>query len=249
MDKATTVCSSAKAIKNVKMKLFNYFFCVLFFFLSCKGANKVKKEFLHEKPLPEKIITRYEQKLGLPPLSEGGNDYEVRMWTAVIHDSFPLMMDRYYIEGGVLKGDLFMFHSESKLLIESEKQVDSIAVEKLALGILPGRFRDTLVQNHNIFDIKDFDTGIFAQEYKSGWVIGKVSLILIEQADRHRYKNVFITNPLSFADRNESIFRYASLRRFCNDSLSSYNVNANRWIDEQLAKITNSGFGLPESAK
>jgi hypothetical protein len=231
------------------MKLFNCFTCALFLFVSCIGTNRVKKEFLHEKKLPVKVIAQYEKKLGLPALDKGAKEYEMRIWTAITHDSFPLMMERYYIENGVLKGDFFMFHTENKLLIERGNQLDSIAVEKLAIGTLPNRFKETLKLRHSIFNIKDFDTHIFAEEYKAGWVIGKISLILIEQATNSQYKSVFITNPIPFEDRNQSLSEYADLCRFVNDSLLTHNTDASGWSDVQLAKIINSGFGMPQRNK
>jgi hypothetical protein len=224
------------------MKPFKYSFWAFLLVVSCSEPGEIHKETLHQKPLPTEILARYERKLGLQSLDSGSNSLEIRIWNSFVNDSFPAFMQRNYIENERLRVDYFFFHSKNNLVIRNEKQIDSLVIEKISIAQLPNRFRQILEKQYSLFKIKNFDTNIFDSLNKRMMMIGRIGLILIEQAEIARYKSVFTTNPLPYKGANEVLDQYAAFCNFVTDSLLFQNKNVLDWRGVQLAKIVDSGF-------
>jgi hypothetical protein len=227
------------------MKYKMLFIIILLLAYSCENKQVKHKFFLEERPLVKKIIRKYEKSLSLKPLDIGVSNFEIRIWTKVVNDSFPVFLQRCYFENGIFRGDYFCFHTQNHFLIERINQLDSIVAEKIEIGIFENRYLDSAKSQLSIFNIKDFDTKIFAEANIRRMFTGKISMILLEQATSNRYKYAFIPNPIPYNDEHPSILAYANFCTFISDSLYMSNPNCIKWHDEQLAKIINSGYYKP----
>lgn len=214
----------------------------LFLIYSCSSGNtkRMDKTFLAEKLLPAKILDRYEHIINPPTLSLGTNVLEVRKWRAFRNDSFPLVLERYFVKNNQLNGECYFFSTTNGMLIETLDQLDSLAFQQLKLGDLPARYIDSL-KRLSIFDIPDFDTKLFQKKNRLGMLSSMPSMLFIEEATAEKYKGVFITSPLSFTDMHPSLDRYAKFCAFTSDSLMFYGAKFEPWLNNLMAKAKNSG--------
>jgi hypothetical protein len=60
-----------------------------------------------ESPLPDKIIQAYLKKINLGNIDGGINNLEIRVWGSFTKDSFPVVLERYFVEKGKLIGEVF----------------------------------------------------------------------------------------------------------------------------------------------
>lgn len=214
----------------------------LFLIHSCTSGNtkRVDKFFLAEKSLPTKMLDRYEHIINQPTLSLGTNVFEVRKWRAFRNDSFPLVLERYSVKNNELNGECYFFSTTNGMLIETLDQLDSLTFKQLKLGDLPARYIDSL-KRLSIFDIPDFDAKLFQKKNMLGMLSSMPSMLFIEEATAEKYKGVFITSPLSFADMHSSLDRYAKFCAFTSDSLMFYGAKFEPWFNKLMAKAKNSG--------
>ncbi len=151
------------------MKIILLSYCLIFFSCSLSKTQSWDKKVFYEKPLPFAILKKYEQIIQQSALSEGTNIPEVRKWRAFRNDSFPLVLERYFVKNEQLNGECYFFSTTNGMLSETLGQLDSLTFKKLKLRDLPARYIDSL-KRLSIFDIPDFDTKLFQKKHV-GYVV------------------------------------------------------------------------------
>ena len=209
------------------------------FEVSCVSkTTSIKKHFLLEDSLPKDFLKEYMQKTGLHDISNGADSFEIRKWYPFYYsDSFPVCLERLFVENGVVKVEYFLFSNKAGTLILTNSDLADIRVEKYSLSAIPKRFYDSLYHGYNFSDVDSFSIQAII---KSKWTMFNTinyRNVFFEQATTSDYYGVFITDPNQLSGHFKGLDQYASFARFTYDSIWLRDSGFKKWVYDNLNRV------------
>lgn len=200
----------------------------------------IKKHFLLEDSLPKDVLKEYMQKTGLRDISNGSDSFEIRKWYPFYYsDSFPVCLERLYMENGALKGEYYIFSKKEDKLILTRSDMKDMRIEKYSLSAIPKRFYDSLYHGYNFSDVDSFSIQAII---KSKWTMFNTinyRNVFFEQATTSDYYGVFITDPNQLSGHFKGLDQYASFARFTYDSIWLRDSGFKKWAYDNLNRVYN----------
>jgi hypothetical protein len=191
-----------------------------------------------EIPKPKEVIQECLRKLSLPSIEKGVVRFEIRLWEVFTNDSFPISMQRYFIDKGKFNGEVYLFSSKSGRPISSIDQLkDSIEFKMKSFSNIPINYADSLLGPYNLLNIDTFDVKKILRLNEAGYVIGMPGRVLIEQATASKYISIFMTHPTSFANLDVNIKASSNFIRFVNKKMLGFNSEIETWSNNEISLI------------
>lgn len=203
----------------------------------------VSKSF-EEVPKPGRIIEQCLRTLSLPAIEKGVENFEIRLWEVFTNDSFPISMQRYFIDKKKFNGEVYLFSNKIGRPISSIDQLnDSVEYKKKSFSNIPINYADSLLGPYTLLNIDSFDVKKILRRNEAGYIIGMPGRVLIEQAIASKYTSVFITYPTSFTDLDVNIKKCSDFIRFVNNKMLTFNPEIETWSAGEIRRIR--GFFKP----
>lgn len=215
---------------------------ILINIISCnsKKSASIERHVLLEGKVATDILGEYLRKINLHDLEKNKVEYEVRKWYPFYYtDSFPLALQRVYVENGELKGESYFFSDSRGGLILSKNEIANLRFEKYSIPHIWDVYRDSLKGYYNIGGIDTFDINILKNKNASYPSTSTPRKYLFEQADSVSYYITFITEPDKYPGLHKSIDKYAALSKFIFELFNKSDTAYYRWFLEKGQKIAN----------
>lgn len=209
------------------------------FEVSCVSkTTSIKKHFLLEDSLPKDVLKEYMQKTGLHDISNGADSFEIRKWYPFYYsDSFPVCLERLYVENGVVKGEYFLFSNKAGTLILTNSYLADIRVEKYEFSNISKRFFDSLYYTYNISNIDSFGMEKIRKVKSYPYTTINYRNVFYEQATKTDYYGTFITDPNQLPGVSKELDKYAAFSKFTYDSICLSDTGFRKWLLPRLNRI------------
>ncbi len=177
------------------------FLLIILILFSCASPKQrqVKRSYIAENNFDSTIVGLLSQRLGLSPLHNGVDGYELRCWQTFLRDTFPPLLTRVVIKDKKISITKYVFFSLDTNWIVSSKYyyTGKYSFAAIPVAHIPAAYIDSFTQKYEPLAFPYFDAKMAKKEldkyYSINYYLNSYWRTLFEIADSSNYHRAYIT--------------------------------------------------------